>query len=450
MTFNPHTDQDRAEMLEAIGVSSIDELFAPIPEAIRYPSLDLPPALTEMEAASRLSTLASRNTWAGDDASFLGAGSYRHFVPATVNNLIQRGELFTAYTPYQPEVSQGTLQIIYEFQSLVASIFDLDIANASLYDGATAVAEAMLMAIAAAKKRNKVVISGTLHPSYLGVIRTYTLGSDIELVELPIPVNENLVTDAVMIEQALDDSVAAVILQYPNFYGGIEEIERMADVAHAAGASVIVSSYPVSLALLKPPGALGADIATGEGQSLGIAQSYGGPYLGLLAAQQRFVRLMPGRLAGMTTDSQGKRGFVLTLQTREQHIRREKATSNICTNQGLMATAATIHMATLGPAGMREAALRSYHNAHYLQDQICNLPGFELASSPTFFNEFAVRTPVAVPTLNEALAQSDIIGGYDLGVVDAKLTDHWLLSATEMNNKAAIDKLVRTVRELTS
>jgi glycine dehydrogenase subunit 1 len=445
MTFNPHTDRDREEMLSTIGVSSIEELFTPIPKDLRFPNLDLPPALTEMEAAARLSELAGKNQIADESGSFLGAGSYRHFVPATVNNLIQRGELFTAYTPYQPEVSQGTLQIIYEFQSMVANLFDLEIANASLYDGATAVAEAMLMAVAAAKKRNKVVVSGTLHPSYRGVVETYTAGSDIDLIQLPLPV-DGLITQPDDLASQLDESVAAVILQYPNFFGGIEEIERMAEIAHSLDAAVIVSCYPVSLALLKAPGVLGADIATAEGQSLGVAQCFGGPYLGLLAAKQRYVRQMPGRMAGRTTDMQGKRGFVLTLQTREQHIRREKATSNICTNQGLMATAATIHMSTLGPQGLREAALRSYHNAHYLLDQLTSMPGVELVSSPLFFNEFTLRMPAEIPSLNEALAASGMIGGYDLGVVDESLSRHWLLSATEMNSKASIGRLVEIVR----
>lgn len=441
MSFNPHTDADRAEMLKTIGASSIEELFAPIPADVRFPKLDLLPQLTEMEAAARLTELAEKNLAPAAGNTYLGAGSYSHYVPATVGQILSRGEFYTAYTPYQPEVAQGTLQVIYEFQSMVAALFSMDVANASMYDGATALAEAVLMAVSSSKKRHKVVLAGTVHPAYREVIHTYCSGLPIEIVDLAIPTS-GFSTTVESIAGAIDESVAAVVVQYPNFFGGIEDVSAIGEAAHAVGAHFVVATYPVPLGLLKPPGELGADIVTAEGQALGVAQSFGGPYVGLLATKQSFVRLMPGRLAGIANDSEGKRGFVLTLQTREQHIRREKATSNICTNQGLMATAATVYMASLGPQGFREVATRSYQNAHYLQEQICALPGYELALDAPFFHEFVVKTPKPVAEINAALQKARIIGGYDLKAVDASLDHHWLLCATELNSKAGIDRLI--------
>jgi glycine dehydrogenase subunit 1 len=441
MTFNPHTEADRAQMLDTIGVGSIEELFTPIPERVRFPRLDLLPQLTEMEAAARLAELSGKNSPASGGNTFLGAGSYNHYVPATVGQILARGEFYTAYTPYQPEVAQGTLQVIYEFQSMVAALFDMDVANASMYDGATALAEAVLMAVSASKGKRKVVVSGTVHPAFRAVLQTYVSGLPIEVHELPIPAG-GFATGIEQIEPLVDAETAAVVVQYPNFFGGIEDVASVAEAAHAAGALLVVATYPVALGLLPPPGELGADIVTAEGQSLGVAQSFGGPYVGLLASRQSFVRQMPGRLAGIAYDSEGKRGFVLTLQTREQHIRREKATSNICTNQGLMATAATVYMASVGPKGFREVATRGYQNAHYLQSQICALPGYTLALTTPFFNEFVVRTPVPPAELNRRLRRAGIIGGYDLGSADSGLDGHWLLCATELNDKASIDRMV--------
>jgi glycine dehydrogenase subunit 1 len=441
MTFNPHTEADRAEMLAKIGVSSVDDLFTAIPGDVRYPDLDLLPQLTEMEAAARLAALAAKNVFPTNGNTFLGAGSYHHYSPAAVDQILRRGEFYTAYTPYQPEVAQGTLQVIYEFQSMVAALLGMDVANASLYDGATATAEAVLMAHSSVKNRDKVVLSGTLHPAYREVVETYCSGLPIELVELAIP-SDGFVQTTDQIVASIDGDTAAVVLQYPNFFGGIEDVAAVADAVHAAGALLVVATYPVPLGLLKSPGELGADIVTAEGQALGVAQSFGGPYVGLMATRQAFVRLMPGRLAGIATDSEGKRGFVLTLQTREQHIRREKATSNICTNQGLMATAATVYMASLGPEGFREVAKRSYDNAHYLRQQLCALPGYELALDAPFFHEFVVKTPEPVSVTNAKLLASGIIGGYDLGKVDAALDHHMLICATEMNDRAGIDRLV--------
>ncbi len=441
MTFNPQTTEDRAEMLAAIGIDSVDTLFDAIPADVRFPTLNLPPSLTEMEAAARMQELAEMNVAPGQGKSFLGAGSYSHFVPATVGQILARGEFYTAYTPYQPEVAQGTMQVIYEFQSMVAALFDMDVANASMYDGATALAEGALITISKTKKRSKVVVSGTVSPAYRAVLRTYTVGLPIELVELPVP-SSGFVQYAEDFRPYLSDDLACIVVQYPNFFGGIEDVQAVADLAHEAGAQLVVSTSPVPLGLLKPPGSLGADVVTAEGQSLGVAQSFGGPYVGLMATRQEFVRQMPGRLAGITTDSEGKRGFVLALQTREQHIRREKATSNICTNQGLMATAATVYMATMGPEGFREVATRSYQNAHYLASEIAKLNGFGQPLDAPFFHEFVISCPKPVKAINQRLAESGFIGGYDLGLVAPALDHLMLICATELQNKATIDAFV--------
>jgi glycine dehydrogenase subunit 1 len=441
MTFNPHTREDREQMLAVIGIDRVDELFAPVPADVRFPTLDLPPVLTEMEAAAHLSELAAKNRVPGYGRTFLGAGSYTHFVPATVGQMLSRGEFYTAYTPYQPEVAQGTLQVIYEFQSMVAALFEMDVANASIYDGATALAEGALITLSSTKKKNRIVVAGTVHPSYKQVLKTYVSGLGVELIELPTP-TAGFVQTAADFAPYLSDNLASVIVQYPNFFGAIEDVQAIADAAHAAGGQLVVSTYPVPLGLMKSPGALGADVVAAEGQALGIAQSFGGPYVGLLATKQGYVRQMPGRLAGITTDSEGKRGFVLALQTREQHIRREKATSNICTNQGLMATAATVYMASMGPQGFREVATRSYQNAHYLASKIAALPGFEIALDAPFFHEFVVKCAKPAAAINAAVSNAGFIGGYDLGAVDPALGNHLLLCATETNNKGTIDEFV--------
>jgi glycine dehydrogenase subunit 1 len=441
MTFNPHTDTDRAEMLGSIGATTIGELFASVPDLVRLPDLDLPPALTEMEAFDHLAHLAARNTDFPSEAVFLGAGSYRHFIPATVGQILARGEFYTAYTPYQPEVAQGTLQVIYEFQSLVAALTGMDVANASMYDGATALAEGALMTVSQPRGRRRIVISSTVHPAYRAVLRTYLEGLDLELVEIPLP-SSGFQTTPATVEDYMGDDLACIVIQYPNFFGGIEDVAALADLAHARGGALVVSTYPVPLGILKPPGELGADVVAAEGQSLGIPQSYGGPYVGLLAARQSYVRQMPGRLAGATVDTEGKRGFVLTLQTREQHIRREKATSNICTNQGLMATAATVHMATLGPEGFREVARRSYQNAHYLADRIGQAPGYRVATGGEFFHEFVVSTPGPARDVLSHLLKQGMLGGFDLGRVDPNLDRFMLMCATETNTRAGIDRLV--------
>ena len=444
MTFNPHTAEDRAEMLEVIGIDTVEELFAPVPESVRFPTLNLPRKLTEMEAAARLDALATRNVVPAPEDIYLGAGSYQHYIPATVGQILSRGEFYTAYTPYQPEVAQGTLQVIYEFQSMVAELLGMEVANASMYDGATAMAEGALIAVSSSKKKHKVVVTGTVHPAYRDVLRTYVESSGVEVIEVePKPGSYVVTPDDIAPHLAAD--VATVIVQYPNFFGAIEDIATVGEKVHEAGALLLVNTSPVPLALLKSPGELGADIATAEGQSLGVAQSYGGPYVGLLATRQKFVRQMPGRLAGITTDSEGKRGYVLTLQTREQHIRREKATSNICTNQGLMATAATVYMSSLGPEGFREVARSSYQHAHYLANQLTATGRFRLAYDAPFFHEFVVIGDRPAAEVNAALLEAGIIGGLDLGQFGPEYENALLLCATEMNSRAGIDRFVEVV-----
>lgn len=444
MTFNPHTDSDRAEMLDAIGLTDTRELFDGVHERIRFPELALPRPLTEMEAASRLSELAGKNVAVADENVFLGAGSYRHYVPATVGQILSRGEFYTAYTPYQPEVAQGTLQVIYEFQTMVAALLGMEIANASIYDGATALAEGTLLATSSVKRRKRIVVAGTVHPHYREVLRTYLSGLSLQVEFLPIP-TVGFIQRAEDFAPYLDDDLAAIVVQYPNFFGGIEDVAALAVAAHGAGGLLVTSSYPIALGMLRSPGELGVDVATAEGQALGVAQSYGGPYVGLLATRQSMVRQMPGRLVGMTHDSEGKQGFVLALQTREQHIRRDKATSNICTNQGLMATAATVYMASVGPAGFAEVANRSYHNAHYLSQRLVDLEGWSLGFDDLFFNEFVIRSPVPARDVVHQLETAGFLGGLDLGSIDDSLENCLLFTATEVNSRESIDRLVAAI-----
>jgi len=441
MTFNPHTVEDRNEMLDEVGVESIDRLFDPVPDQYRFPNLDLPRQLTEMEAAHRMQVLADRNLTPAAEDIYLGAGSYQHYVPATVGQILARGEFYTAYTPYQPEVAQGTLQVIYEFQSMVAELLGTEVANASMYDGATALAEGALIAVSSSRKKSRIVMSGTVHPAYRRVLHTYVEGTGIDVVEVQGAGNP-FVTTIDDLRPHFDDQLACVVVQYPNFFGAIEDIETIAAEVQAAGGLLVVSTSPVPLGLLKSPGELGADVVTAEGQSLGVAQSYGGPYVGLLGTRQKFIRQMPGRIAGVTKDSEGKRGYVLTLQTREQHIRREKATSNICTNQGLMATAATVHMATLGPAGFREVSHASYQHAHYLASQLTGSGAFSLGYDAPYFHEFVVKCPGSARAVNDRLLDNGILGGYDLGEVSPDLAEHLLLATTELNTRQGIDRFV--------
>jgi len=440
MPYIPHSDEDRRAMLAAIGAGSMAELFEDVPEHVRFPELLLPPAISEMEVRREVEALASQNITASGRPSFLGAGAYRHYVPAVVDALLRRGEFATAYTPYQPEISQGTLQAIFEYQSMICALTGMEVSNASHYDGATSTAEAVITAINVARmKRRKVLLSPYVHPEYRAVVRTYTQGMGLQ-----ISGDEGAAEPT----DRLDGDTAALVVQYPDFLGRITDLRAAAEAAHAIGALLIVVADPIALGLLKPPGEFGADIVVGEGQSMGGGLNFGGPYLGFFATRMEHVRKMAGRLVGQTVDTEGKRGFVLTLSTREQHIRRDKATSNICTNEGLMALAAAIYMAALGRCGLRRVAELCYHKAHYAAARINILPGFTVLHEMPFFKEFVVRCPTAVSEINDTLlAEWDIIGGYDLGQVYPHLKDHMLLCVTEMNSREEIDTLVEALED---
>jgi len=444
MSYVPHTAADREQMLAAIGVDTIAELFKDIPEGLRFPELRLPAPLSEQEVRARLGELAEANSHTGQLASFLGAGAYGHYTPAAVGYLNQRGEFLTSYTPYQPELSQGTLQGIYEYQTMTCDLFGMEVSNASIYDGATALAEGALMTIGATRRR-KLVVAGGVHPAHRQVLHTYTSGLNTEIIELPLD-PATLHTDLSTLREAAEGA-ACVIVQYPNFLGAIEDMAAIAQLAHEAGALFVVSSYPMSLGLLKPPGAFGADIAVGEGQCFGAGLSFGGPYLGMLTCKQSLVRLMPGRVVGATNDVEGARGYVMTLRTREQDIRRERATSNICTNQGLIQLTATIYLALMGAGGLEQVATLCYQKAHYLAEQVQTLPGVELIGDRPFFNEFVVRLPRPAAAINKALLGLGFIGGYDLAADYPTLGDAMLLCATEMNTRAQIDGFVGALRE---
>ena len=445
--FIPHTETDRDAMLRTIGKSSIDELFNNVPLAHRYPELDLPPALTEMEVRAELQAIASVNDSASDLACFLGAGAYKHYSPAAVDMLLRRGEFYTAYTPYQPEVSQGTLQAIFEYQSLVAALTGMDVSNASHYDGATAVAEAVNMAYTIFRgKRKKILLFPTLHPQICEVVKTYTAGTPIEISCSGDP----LTSDPTSFIAQCDQETALVVLPYPDFLGRVYDYTEIVQTAHAVGALVSMAVNPIALGLLKSPGEMGADIVTAEGQPLGIPLSYGGPYLGIFATKNEYVRRMAGRLVGETIDTRtGERAFVLTLTAREQHIRRDKASSNICTNQGLIALASAIYMSLLGKHGLRQVAELCYHKAHYAAAQISKIPGYSLLGDEPFFNEFAVRCPYPVPEINAELLEYGILGGYDLQPVYG-LKNTMLVAVTEMNTKDEIDALYDALTEVSN
>jgi glycine dehydrogenase subunit 1 len=447
--YIPHTDEDREAMLQAIGLKRLEEMFEVVPARHRFPELNLPPALTEMEIMAEMQAISAANETARELVCFLGAGAYNHYCPPVVDSLLRRGEFYTAYTPYQPEVSQGTLQAIFDYQSLIAALTGMDLSNASHYDGATAVAEAISLAYANFRgKRGKVVLSPALHPQYRQTVRTYNQGMPITLMGDQGEVSLESVPEALI--PLIDQNTALVIVQYPDFFGRIYDLKPLAEAAHAVGALLAVSVNPLSLGLLTPPGDFGADIVTGEGQSLGVPLSFGGPYLGIFATRNEYVRKMAGRLVGETVDNRGQRAYVLTLTAREQHIRREKATSNICTNQGLIALASTIYMSLLGKQGLRQVAELCYHKAQYAASQIAGLKGYKLWSKTPFFNEFVVRCPQPVAIVNEILLDHDILGGYDLSQDYPKLNNHMLVAVTEMNSKEDIDLLVETLAEVSN
>lgn len=447
--FTPHTPQEIEEMLQAVGVKSIEDLFQKVPEKHRFPELDLPEALTEMEIAEELKQISSANASVDDFISFLGAGAYNHYIPAAVDMILRRGEFYTAYTPYQPEVSQGTLQAVFEFQSLMTELSGMDVSNASHYDGATAAAEAANLAYHFFRgKRKKVLISKTVNPQYRQTIRTYMQGLD----DVFVTGDEGTGPDTWKVAQLtemIDNDTAIVMVQYPDFFGRIYDYTKLVNIAHEQGALVCFIFNPTAMGLLKPPGAFDADIAVGDGQPLGIPLSFGGPYLGIFTIKDKYVRKLAGRLVGETVDEEGQRAYVLTLTAREQHIRREKSTSNICTNQGLMALAATVYLSLLGKQGFKQVANLCYQKAHYAAQRIGDLEGYELAFPDTpFFHEFVIKTPRPVNEINLHLQNHWILGGYDLSQDYPELKNHMLVAVTEKISKLDIDDFVAALEEV--
>ncbi len=424
-------------MLAEIGVDSIETLFEAVPRSHRFPRLDLPAPMSEMEVAAEMLALSEANDHAQDFAIFRGAGAYHHFIPAVVNHILLRGEFYTAYTPYQPEVSQGTLQATFEYQSMMCALTGMDAANASHYDGATSLAEAVTVALEVTRhKRKKVILSHAIHPQYREVVRSYHQGRDIRIV------GDRGRGEIVDLMEMLDENTAMLAVQYPNFFGQIDDFAVLADAVHEVGALLVFVTNPMALSLFQSPGKLGADIVVGEGQPMGIPLGYGGPYLGFFAIKQRHVRKIAGRIIGETVDADGQSAFVMTLRPREQDIKRERATSNICTNQGLMALAASIYMALMGKNGLQQVGRLNYHKAHYAARRIHQLNGFNVDMSKAFFNEFAVACPRPIAEINDILLEQGILGGYDLGQHYFHLQDHMLLCVTETNSRDEIDRLV--------
>ena len=452
MPFIANTDADRDAMLAAVGLERIEDLFRDVPEQHRYATLDLPEPLSELEVLREVSALADENDHLGELASFLGAGAYRHFVPSVVDFLAGRSEFYSAYTPYQPEVSQGTLQAIFEYQSMVAALTGMDAANASHYDGATATAEAVIMALNSATgnrpggkgPRKQVVLSPALNPQYREVVHTYTQGMGLDIVG-----GDLIDHDFHTLLELVDEDTACVVVQNPDFLGQLHsaaEMQDLADAVHAAGALLAVSVDPISLGMFTPPGEYGVDIVMGEGQSLGNALNFGGPYLGFFAMRTADVRKSAGRIAGETVDVDGQTGYVLTLSTREQHIRRGRATSNICTNQALMALRACIYLAAMGKHGLRSVAEQCYHKAQYAATRISMIPGYQIVGEKPFFKEFVVRCPAPVHVIKDYLLMEwGIVAGYDLVDDYPELGECLLLCVTEMNTRQEIDDLVEAL-----
>jgi len=451
-SYFPHTDAQRREMLAVVGVDTVDDLFADIPQRFRDPDFALPPPLTELELERELGALAGKNAVPGEYPCFLGAGVYRHFIPSVVSAMTSRGEFLTSYTPYQPEVSQGTLQATYEFQSLICLLTGMEAANAGMYDGASAMAEAALMACRITDRDNVLVLD-SVNPRYRAVLDTYLLAQGIQITTIAPG------------KLAVDATIACVLAQYPTFYGSIGELGSLATTAHQNGALLTVSANPVALGMFKSPGDYGADIVTGETQPIGVPMSFGGPYVGYFACKNEYIRQMPGRIVGRTVDGENREGYVLTLQTREQHIRRERATSNICTSEALIATGTAVCLAALGPGGLRQMAELSYQKAHYAAAGIGELPGYVVHPQPMFgspeasmesdsksgssaapwFHEFVVQCPVTPRETNQRLWERGIIGGMD---VSASIPDGMLFCVTEMNTRAEIDTLIEALGQI--
>lgn len=441
--YLPHTDEERQEMLVAIGVKSFEELIGHIPKEVRASSLQLNQGMSELELTSYVNSIALKNKPASAQSCFLGGGSYYRFVPAVVSSIVSRSEFSTAYTPYQPEVSQGTLQVIYEFQSAVCLLTGMDVANASMYDGPTACAEAALMS-ARLTNRKRILISESVNPEYRMVTQTYAESCGLQWHSISCP------DGTVDLSVVIDHDTACVIVQYPNYFGCLEDLGALSEAIHKEGALMIVVTEPISLGLLSPPGEFGADIVVGDAQPCGNFLSFGGPSAGYMACRKDFVRQLPGRLSGMTVDNRGQRAFTLTLQTREQHIRRAKATSNICTNQALNALAMLVYLVVMGPQGLKELANLSLQRAHYLAEHLCALEGVHLLFDKPYFNEFAISLPISSSIALRSLAERGILGGLDLSGFYAsdKFTDTILIAVTEMISPSELDNYVHALKEI--
>jgi glycine dehydrogenase subunit 1 len=456
MSYVPHTERERRDMLAATGVERIEDLFADVPEMVRFPDMNLPPPLAEPDLMREMQALAARNLPVDPAHSFLGAGVYHHFRPATVDYVLARGEFYTSYTQYQPEVSQGMLQALFEYQSMICRLSGMEVASASHYNGANALAEAVLLALdAGSSKRRKIVMSPAVHPQYRDVVKTYLSAHDAMAIG-----DDDAKADLARLTALTGNDTAALIVQSPNFFGQLEPVAAVAEAAHRAGALLIVVTDPIALGLFRPPGDDGADVVVAEGQPLGIPPAFGGPHLGIFATRMAHVRRMSGHLVGETVDADGRRGYVLTLATREQHIRRARATSNICTNSALCALAASVYLATMGRQGVRQVAELCYQKSHYAAAEIGKLKGFAInpqsglgqsglgEPAKPFFKEFVVRVPAPVAEVNTRLyEQFGIVGGYDLGNDYPHLKDHMLVAVTEVNTRASIDRFVMALRK---
>jgi glycine dehydrogenase subunit 1 len=448
MRYIPNTEAVCQEMLQEIGVKSVEDLFSDIPEEILLTRpLDILGPLSEMDLYKHLKTMSEESTHTEKASYFLGAGAYFHWIPSVVSHLAGRSEFYTAYTPYQPEVSQGTLQALFEFQTYITLLTGMEVANASMYDGASALAEAILMAMRIYPERKDILIPVTVHPEYRDVVKTYLQAQDAEIRDFPY--TKEFQTDWKAVEDGISERTCCLVVQNPNFFGALEDLEslrRVTEKIHAIGGLIIVTVVePVSLGILMPPGAYGADIVVGEGQPLGNPVSFGGPYLGIFATKATFTRKMPGRLVGQTTDNRGETGYVLTLATREQHIRREKATSNICTNQSLCALRASIYLSLLGKKGFRDLAMINLEKAHYARETIGRIKGFTIQKVPVF-NEFVVTCPRTASEIQKALLAQGIIGGLDMSRFFPELRNHLLLCTTEMNSRRDIDRMSNILR----
>ncbi len=438
--YLPDTEQDKKEMLDLLNMSSIEELFADIPSELRLKGeLNIPEADSEPTLIKKMKKLAARNINADQYPTFLGAGTYDHYIPSVVDHMISRSEFYTAYTPYQPEISQGELQAIFEFQTMVSELTGMDVANSSMYDGFTSLAEAASLAVATTR-RSKVLVSKAVHPESRAILSTVSKGQGYTVEEVSLAID---VTDLEELKQQIEKDTAAVIVQYPNFFGSIEDLAEIKKIAEEKGALFVVSSNPLALALLQSPGKLGADIVIGDMQPLGIPMSFGGPHCGYFAVKQKYMRKIPGRIVGQSHDDKGKRGFVLTLQAREQHIRRDKATSNICSNQALNALASSICMSALGKQGIRQMAQRNFDKADYMAKSL-GKKGFNILNKSAFFNEFVVELPCSVKEVSSKLLEAGFIGGYDLGI-DYGFDNQMLIAVTEQRSKEEIDQFVEVL-----